>query len=105
MLEVSSGSKRSPGYGNVPTLKDIGYDLVWDSTHVVIGPKDISMDMTDKLSKAVEVAANDPEFQKWLGEHYATPFYLPRDKIINYFDDQRKVCRSVMEKCGILKEK
>jgi len=100
------GSQRLPGeFSNVPTLKEFGYDVVITSTHVVLGPPKMPKDITDKLVKAFEVAAKDPEYLKFLAQYYAAPFYLPPDKAVSWFDGQRKTMREVMGKAGVLKEK
>ena len=99
------GHERAPGYENVPTLKDVGYDISWESTGFLIGPPKMPKDVTDKLAKAFEMAANDPKYHKFLLERFAAPFHLPPDKMMNYFDEQSKIVRDIMDKAGILKEK
>jgi tripartite-type tricarboxylate transporter receptor subunit TctC len=99
------GPERAREYKSVPTLKDLGYDITWESTGNVIGPPNMPKDITDKLTKAFEAAANDPEFQKFLLERFATPFYLPPEKVVSHLDGQRKVAQNIMGKAGILKEK
>jgi len=76
-----------------------------DPSKRVIGPPKMPKDITDKLTKALETAANDPGYQKFLLERSSTPFYLPPEKIVLHLDGQRKVARNIMEKAGILKEK
>jgi tripartite-type tricarboxylate transporter receptor subunit TctC len=99
------GNQRAPGYENVLTLKEVGYDIVWASSGFVIGPPKIPTDITDKLTRAFETAANHPNYQKFLLSRFATPLYLPPDKTIEYLDGQSKIMRDVMNKAGILKEK
>jgi tripartite-type tricarboxylate transporter receptor subunit TctC len=100
------GSERSPGkYSYVPTLKEIGYDMSWETFGIVMGPPKIPKDISAKLVKAFEVGANDPEYKKFLAGRNANHFYLPPDQILTYCDEKRKLVRKVMEKVGILKEK
>jgi tripartite-type tricarboxylate transporter receptor subunit TctC len=100
------GSQRIPGdYGNVRTLKEVGYEVNITSTHLVFGPPNIPKDITQKLVKTFELAANDPGYRKYIAGQYAAPLYLPPDQAIRLFDDQRKTMRDIMEKAGILKEK
>ena len=100
------GSQRLPGeFSNLPTLKEFGYDVVITSTHIVMGPPKMPKDITDKLVKAVEAAAKDPDYLKFISQYYAAPFYLTPEQAIPWFDGQRKVMRDVMGKAGILKEK
>jgi len=99
------GAKRPPGYLNVPTLKDVGFDMSWDSAHVALGPPNMPKDIVDKLVKTIEVLANDPEFQTFLAERSGIRLYLSPEQAMPFFDKQRKLLRSIMEKTGILKEK
>ena len=100
------GSQRIPGkYNNIPTLKEFGYNVIITSTHAVLGPPKMPKDITDKLIKTFKEAAHDPEYLKFLADYHATPFYLPPDQAIKWFDDQRKIMREVMGKAGVLKEK
>ncbi len=99
------GDERDPGYADVPTMKDIGYDVVWESSGIVIGPPKMPKDVTDKLAKAFEMAANDSEYRKFLSERFALPFYISPDKISSYLDARRKTVREILDKAGILKEK
>jgi len=100
------GSKRAlPPYDNVPTFKDLGYDIFWESTQTVIAPPKMPKDIAEKLAKAFETAANDPEYLKYVAERNAFSFITTLEKSNQFLDEQRKVARSIMEKAGILKEK
>ncbi|OGP94524.1 MAG: hypothetical protein A2157_08395 [Deltaproteobacteria bacterium RBG_16_47_11] len=100
------GSKRaSKPYDNVPTFKDLGYDIFCESTQTVIAPPKMPKDIAEKLAKAFETAANDPEYVKFVIERNAFSFVTTLDKTVQFLNEQRKVYRSIMEKAGILKEK
>ena len=100
------GTKRVPGkYSHVPILKELGYDVSWESFGIVMGPPKIPKDISDKIVKAFEVAANDPMYHKFLESRGANEFYLRPDQIIQFCDDRKKLVRNIMDKAGILKEK
>ena len=99
------GSRKFPGYESVPTMKEAGYNVNWESTQILIGPPGMPKEAVDKLVKVFEVAANEPEFKKFLISRGAFPFYQPPDKAIAFFDEQRKVVQGVMDRAGILKSK
>jgi tripartite-type tricarboxylate transporter receptor subunit TctC len=98
------GEERDPAYPNVPTLKDLGYNVSWESCGVLIGPPKMPAEVKEKLIQAFEKAANDPEYKKFLTDRFATPFYLAPDKVIPYLDGKRKLVRDIMTKAGIIKE-
>ena len=99
------GSKRAIGYDQVPTLQEVGYDMSIDSVNWLVGPPRMPKDISDKLTKAIETAANDPEFQKFVVERNGVPFNLPPDKLLKSLDEQQKIYGSVLEKAGLLKKK
>ena len=100
------GSQRLPGrFSDIPTLKELGYDINTYSTHVALGPPKMPKDINDQLVKTVETAATDPEFKSILAQNNALPLYLPPDRTVKWFDEQRELYRDIMDKAGILKEK
>jgi tripartite-type tricarboxylate transporter receptor subunit TctC len=100
------GSKRAPApYDHIPNFKELGYDIRWEAVQGVMGPAKMPKEITQKLAGAFETAANEPEFRKFVAEQNCMPFYLGPDQFFRYLSEQRNVCRSIMEKAGILKEK
>ena len=99
------GDERAPGYKNIPTLKEIGYDVSFESTGFIVGPPKMPKDAVNKLTNAFKIAATDPEYHKFLSDRFAAPFHNSPDKIGPYMEGQRKVVWDIMEKAGILKVK
>ena len=99
------GSNRAPAYKDVPTVKELGYDVENEACGFVMGPLKMPKEIVDKLVKTFEIAAKDPEYQKFILERFTMPLYLPPEKIIPYLDGQRQVLRDIMGRAGILKEK
>jgi tripartite-type tricarboxylate transporter receptor subunit TctC len=97
------GSKKAPGYENVPTMKELGIDVSWESTQILLGPPKMPAPIVEKLVKAFETAANEPEYKKFVIERNAVPFYQPPAQAVAFFNEQRKVVRSVMKKAKLLK--
>lgn len=60
------GSKKAPGYENVPTLKEEGYEVNWESTQRLIGPPEVAATIVANLVNAFENAANEPEYKKFV---------------------------------------
>jgi tripartite-type tricarboxylate transporter receptor subunit TctC len=100
------GTKRLPGkYGSVPILREMGYDVSWESFGVVIGPRKISKEIFAKLVKAFEEASKDPGYIRYLESRSANEFFLPVEEILPFCDGRRQLVRSIMEKAGILKDR
>jgi tripartite-type tricarboxylate transporter receptor subunit TctC len=87
----------------VPTMKDLGYDVFWDSAGFVIGPPNMPKDVVDKLVKVFEAAAKDSGYHKFLDGRFANPFMMESAKIVPYLDGKQKLVRQIMEKAGIIK--
>lgn len=56
--------KRIPAFPDVPTLKELGIDLVEGSYRGYIAPKGTPKDVIDTLASAMEQVTKDPEFIK-----------------------------------------
>ncbi len=102
---ATMGRTRLPKFPDVPTLKELGYDVVVHSFIAAMGPPKMPKDITEKLTKALEIASNDPEYQKFLIQRYDTPYYMGPEQLFNFYEDQRKVYRTFFAEAGLLKEK
>ncbi|MEI7531379.1 MAG: tripartite tricarboxylate transporter substrate binding protein [Betaproteobacteria bacterium] len=103
-LASLSDNRAPPPYDKLPTVKELGYPVSWESTNVIIGPPNMPKEITLKLTKAIEQAAQDPDFIKFVNERDARWEYLAPEKIIPAFDQRRIVVKEIMAKAGLLKE-
>ncbi|MCX5820451.1 MAG: tripartite tricarboxylate transporter substrate binding protein [Deltaproteobacteria bacterium] len=99
------GSERLPNYPAIPTLKEVGYNSVTYSTHLALAPPNMPKEITEKLLKAFEKAANDAEFKSWVTQNNGIPSYMTPEQTVKWMNDQVAVYREIMGKAGILKEK
>lgn len=102
---ATMGRNRIPKFASVPTLKEIGYDIVVHSFIAAMGPPKMPKDITEKLVQAFEIAANDEEYKKFLIERYDMPDYMGPEKLFNFYEEQQKIYRTLFAEAGILKEK
>jgi tripartite-type tricarboxylate transporter receptor subunit TctC len=100
---IAEGRASAP-YDKFPTLRELGFNASWESTNAIIGPPNLPKDVTTTLVAAIEKAANDPEFIKFVNDRDARWEYLAPEKIIPSFDKRRTVVREIMQKAGLLKE-
>ena len=99
------GDGRAPApYDKIPTVRELGYDVSWESSNFVMGPPKLPKEIVTILANAVEKAANDPAFKKFVSERNARWEYIPPGNVIPAFDKRRKAVREIMSKAGILKE-
>ncbi|MGZ8212601.1 MAG: tripartite tricarboxylate transporter substrate binding protein, partial [Burkholderiales bacterium] len=67
-LATLGGSRAPAPYDKIPTVKELGYDVVWESTNFIMGPPKMPKEIVQVLADAVEKAAKDPEFVKFANE-------------------------------------
>ncbi len=64
LLAVAS-ERRRESFPDAPTLKELGYpSLVFDSYHIIIGPKNMEKAMVNRLAEAFKKAMEAPNFIK-----------------------------------------
>ncbi|MDO8598384.1 MAG: tripartite tricarboxylate transporter substrate binding protein [Sulfuricaulis sp.] len=99
------GSGRAPApYDNIPTVKELGYDVSWESTNFLMGPPKLPQEIVTILVNAIEKAVKEPEFVKFVSERNARWEWIPPEKVVAAFDKSRAPVREIMRKTGILKE-
>jgi len=104
-LLVTLGEKRPPApYDNIPTMKELGYDVSYESTNFSMGPPKMPKNVVEILVKAIKQAVNEPDYVKYCTERNARWEYIPPENVVPLFDKRRTVVREIMSKAGILKE-
>jgi putative tricarboxylic transport membrane protein len=99
------GEKRAPApYDKIPTVKELGYDVSWESTNFLMGPPKMPKDIVATLVSTFDKVVNEPEFVKHANGLNARWEWIPPDKMVASFDKQRETVRPIMQKAGILKE-
>lgn len=76
-LLVTYGSQRSENWPNVPTLKELGYDIVSESPWGIAGPKGMPDDVTHILAESIRTALEDPAVKKALAQYAMPTIYVP----------------------------
>lgn len=76
--------KRSDEYPNVPTLKDLGYDIPAPTVLNIAGPKGIPEDIVNKLEEAFLKAMKEPNFLKVMKELRITVSYRNSRELTDY---------------------
>jgi len=99
------GEARAPApYDKVPTVRELGYDVSWESTNFMMAPPKMPKDIVTTLINAFEKAVSEPAFVKHANGLNARWEWIPPDKMVAAFDKRRDTVRVIMDKAGILKE-
>lgn len=90
-LLATHGEKRMKTFPNVPTLKELGYDIYNDTTFVIMGPKGIPAAVVKKLEDAFHKAFNDSEFIAVLDKIDHVPAYRNSEDTRKFLEVAYKV--------------
>ena len=75
-LLATWGELRTARFKDVPTLRELGYDVVVDAPHGIGAPKGLTPAVAAKLRDAFRQAANSPEFKAVIDKLDAPLLYL-----------------------------
>ena len=95
---------RSERYPQVPTLREIGYNVVSYSPLGIIGPKGIPKTITAKLHEAFKKAMEDPEFQAIMKKFDMSLLYLNPEDYENFFRKDSEQIGKLVQKLGLNKK-
>jgi tripartite-type tricarboxylate transporter receptor subunit TctC len=103
LLMVWTGA-RSPNYPDVPTLKDLGYPLVYDSPFGLAGPKGLDPKIVAKLHDAFKKALEDPAVVATLAKYDMVPNYMNTEDYRKFVVEVTESERKVVESLGLGKK-
>jgi tripartite-type tricarboxylate transporter receptor subunit TctC len=95
--------KRTKSWPDVPTLREVGVDLVFDSPYGVAGPKGMDPAVVKKLDEAFRTAAQDPNVIA-THEKFDMPVkYMPSDAYAASVKQLYTQEKDALEKLGLAK--
>ena len=83
--------KRCERYPQVPTMKEIGLDVVARSHLGVIGPKGMPKPIVAKLADAFKKAMDDPEYKAIMKKFDMNDYYLNTDDYARYMKRTKRL--------------
>lgn len=92
------GERRLKRWPDVPTLKDLGYDIAEVSPWGIIGPKGMDPQVVKTLHDGFKKAMEDPEFKQALELVVQEPMYMNGDDYRKYSLGQIPVQKAIVEK-------
>jgi tripartite-type tricarboxylate transporter receptor subunit TctC len=100
ILAVAAESK-SPLYGNLPTFRENGVDLVIGAFHGVYVPKGTPSAVVRKLADALEKTMTAPELLDGMKDMGAGVVFLRGDAAKDYLAKQDNTYRTIIENLGL----
>jgi tripartite-type tricarboxylate transporter receptor subunit TctC len=95
--------KRSPEMPSVPTLKELGVDVVYDVNRGVLVPKGTPADIQAKLEGACTAAAKDPAFAQAMKLQGTDVRYMGRAEYAKWLKQNDDLNHQLAKDLGLLK--
>jgi tripartite-type tricarboxylate transporter receptor subunit TctC len=96
---------RSPNFPDVPTLKELGYPMVYDSPFGIAGPKGMDPKIVAKLHDAFKKALDDPAVVATLTKFDMVPNYKNTEDYKKFVVEVTASELKVIETLGLAKKK
>lgn len=100
-LLVTWGAERAKNFPDVPTLKELGYEIVSASPYGFAGPKGMEPAVVRVLDDAFRRAIEDPAHMAILERFDMSPFYLPPDQYVAFVAQQTEQEREMVQRLGL----
>jgi len=96
---------RVPGFEEIPTLKENGYNATYVSWQCYLAPKGLPSEIYERLKQAFYRTANSQEYRQWClkNARIPTPEYIG-EKAIKFLDEDREVQKPILEEIGAIKK-
>lgn len=100
-LLVTWGEKRTKRWPDVPTLKELGYDIVSVSPYGLAGPKGMDPKAVAVLHDAFRKAMDDPVYQQTIERLEQENWYLGSADYAKYAKETFAAERATIERLGL----
>src|SRR3990167_8909282 len=95
--------KRNPGIPNIPTLKELGINVVFAVERGIVAPKGTPADILAKLEAACAQATKDPAFAESMKKQGTEVRYLDRKAYAEFFKTNDALNKELARDMGLLK--
>jgi tripartite-type tricarboxylate transporter receptor subunit TctC len=92
--------KRAASLPNVPTLKELGYDVEFSLWVGLFAPKGTPAPIVDKLRASAKAAANTETFKKAINNIGDVVAYLDQPEFAKFWDEDAKRVEAAVQAIG-----
>ena len=103
LLTIYTAS-RSARYADVPTLKELGVDIVFPSPLEIMGPKALPQPIVQKVHDAIKKSLDDPEYQAVLKKYDMQTTYLNSEDCEKAVRAESEKLKDIVQKLGMYKK-
>jgi tripartite-type tricarboxylate transporter receptor subunit TctC len=100
-LLVTFGEQRTKRWPNVPTAKDLGYNVVSTSPYGLVGPKGMEPAVVKALHDAFKKAMDDPKHAELMAQLNQDVWYRSGDDYAKWARDQFAKDKALIERLGL----
>ncbi|CAM5791917.1 Bug family tripartite tricarboxylate transporter substrate binding protein [Rhizobacter fulvus] len=100
-LLVTFGEQRTKRWPNVPTAKDLGYNVVSTSPYGLVGPKGMDPAVVKALHDAFRKAMDDPKHMEVMAQLNQDLWYRSGDDYAKWARDQFAKDKQLIERLGL----
>jgi len=100
-LLATYGGKRSDDWPQVPTLKELGYDVVSESPWGIAGPKGMDPKVTEILAESIQTALQDPAVADALKRFSQPAIYVPPQKYAAWAREMYQQEKTMVDRLGL----
>jgi tripartite-type tricarboxylate transporter receptor subunit TctC len=97
-------AERIPAIPDVPTLKELGYDIVIESRIVINGPPGIPKNIVNTLEETFKKSMDDEGFKQVMKTFDMTTSFLDGENTDKYLRDLSDKIRTTLISIGRIKE-
>ncbi len=101
-LLATFGEARTKHWPQVPTAKDLGMDMVYNSPYGIVGPRGMEPRVVKVLHDAFKRTLDDPEHQKVLDQLDQELWYRSSEDYAKFARETLQKERAVIERLGLL---
>lgn len=98
------GEKRMADFPNVPTLLELGYDIVAPSLICIVGPKGLPPQIVETLHQAFKKAMEDPDFIRISRQLDQPALYRGPEDLAKHLVEMNESVGSLIRSLGLRKE-
>ena len=95
--------KRNPEIPNIPTLKELGVNVVYDVNRGIMAPKGTPADVIAKLESSCAAAAKEPGFAEAMKKQATDVRYMDRKTYAGWLKQNDELNRKLAKDLGLLK--
>jgi tripartite-type tricarboxylate transporter receptor subunit TctC len=96
-------AKRHKSMPNVPTLKELGVNVVYDVNRGIVAPKGTPRDVLAKLEKSCAAAAKEPAFAEAMAKQGTDVRYMGRSQYAKWLKQNDDLNKKLAKDLGLLK--